>query len=1499
MDNNNTAKSEELPILYANSTAHLDTVWNWTLEDTVKRHLVRTLDENFHLFSIFPNYKFNFEGAYRYELIKEYYPEQYEKMKEYIAAGKWFVTGSSWENGDVITPSPEALMRNVLYGNRYFEKEFGKISNDIFLPDCFGFAYTLPSIMAHMGLKSFSSAKLIWNAGNKVPFENGVWKGIDGSEVIASLDPGQYVTQIHESWSDSEDIKNHINALPINKTFRYYGTGDEGGAPTEGSARYIEEGGTDKNAKVKIISAYAGQFADELTAEERAKLPVYDGELLMTTHGVGNYTSVAPLKRFNRKNELIADFAERSNVFANWLGLKEYPAKNLEEAWKMSVRHQFHDDLTGTSLQECYTESYTDYITSLNTFVTELSSANTKVADNIDTSKLDGIPVVVYNAIDADRKDNVTAEIEFATATKNVKMFDKNGTELVSQTVKTDGNKITVLFAADVAANGYNTFYAKASDTACDINSGLKVSNTGLENDSYKVEIDQNGDISSVYDKKNKKELLQAPIQYQILNNTYVHYGAWEILYPDVQADPVAVLNGTRATPKVIIKENGSARVSLEITRSNHLSEFKQIITLDTVTPYVNVDNKINWLEKSSFLKIAFPLSVSSENAMYDAGLGAVERGNNHQMMYEVPVQQWASLQDDKDNYSVSILNDCKYAMDKPNDNTLRLTGIHTPQNKFLDATRQDLQDFGDNRFSFAIMGHNGNREDADTATIASGYNQPLVAVQTDIHSGTLPTEFSFMSLDDNKVSIKAVKIAEDSEEIIVRVYEMFGNDVKGAKLKTATEIISAREVNGYENHIADATVENGELVFDITSFAPKTFAIKLKSSDTSVIKNSYQEIELDGDTKISAVRGNDGEYGFGENNTTIPAELLPQDLTVGGVPFTINMADGVHKAVAADGQTVNLPKNTTKLYMVMTSATEDKEFTFNVDGKKQAIKVQAYNSYVGGWDQYGSNHYGFIKHDEIAFNASHTRDTSGDRVYGKFLLFKYALEIPNGADSITLPNDSDLLVVSATALTGGVDNSKQITKIIDEKNPRPVRTLTVKDGSASGEYVRGNPVSVLYTGEQNGEVVWTSDNGLEFCGQAIAFTMPDYDIKLTPTVTPYTENIATDCKVTVSGEIDEHPSALAIDGNPNTFYSDLSITESFMIFDLNTAKSFDTIVIKHAGSGGLRNDLNTGKIVLEYFQNGTWTEIEYCENKLAVSVHKFPTICTRYVRMRILKPTNYESDKFSRIFGFEVYNNGGQQAIYNETNDMTPFDIIDCDSDYKVLFEGEIELDKTIELSEKTLIKKWHVENLQSAELLVAEKDEMTIADKAVKKIFPNIQRIVNGAPAKKIKLNGEKIDSNKKCKLTVIGQSLEMVLNNKWKGSEADTRNDHAEKHDGVMFLPKGTNVGHDVFGLNSDIKAGRVSIFMNIKISDEELKNATPDTELFVYNPIFPGGDVSSRPMTVADYLASPEDEHGYKIVSYEFVLAANGNVEGRICSFRALDMTVSEAGFYESK
>src|SRR5579872_3307991 len=257
------------PTLYTVGYAHLDTEWRWEYPQSIQEYLSKTLRNNFMLFDKYPHYIFNFTGANRYRLMKEYFPADFARLKQYVAAGRWYPAGSSMEEGDVNSPNAESIIRQVLYGNDFFRREFGTASAEYMLPDCFGFPASLPSILHHAGVKGFSTQKLsaAWqpaphvggaNSPEKtpdgIPFNVGLWEGTDGKMVMAALNPGSYVGQINYDISKTppagsngrrlEDwvqrTKTNGDLTGIYADYHYYGTGDVGGAPSEASVKLME-----------------------------------------------------------------------------------------------------------------------------------------------------------------------------------------------------------------------------------------------------------------------------------------------------------------------------------------------------------------------------------------------------------------------------------------------------------------------------------------------------------------------------------------------------------------------------------------------------------------------------------------------------------------------------------------------------------------------------------------------------------------------------------------------------------------------------------------------------------------------------------------------------------------------------------------------------------------------------------------------------------------------------------------------------------------------------------------------------------------------------------------------------------------------------------------------------------------------------------------------------------------------------------------------------------
>jgi alpha-mannosidase len=956
------------PTLYLVSNSHLDTQWNWTVQDTIRQLVPSTFYDNFTLFDRFPDYVFNYEGAIHYMWFKEYHADAWPRLQKYVADGRWRLAGS-WINAvDPNVPSPEALMRQALYGKRFYRQEFGKVSQDIYLPDCFGFGFALPSIGAHSGLKAFSTQKLSWGAAKPTPFAVGFWKGVDGTGLVASLRGGDYVAQVTTDVSSDPKWNADLTTLEDGHKvgFRYFGVGDQGGAPDAASVDWVEKAIKNTQGAVEVRNTSADQLARDLTDAQRASLPVYEGELLLKTHGVGCYTSQAAMKAFNRRNEQLADAAERASVAAEWVGGPAYPRDRLRTAWTRFLWHQFHDDITGTSIPQAYQFSWNDELISLNQFASMLTGAVNSVASGLDTrstaaapaSSLDSASLVVFNALGVKRTDPVEATIQLpGAALTTVRVIDTaTGHDVPAQVLASSAGSATILFLADVPPIGFKVFEVRrAAAAAPAATDRLKVTPASLESGRYLVKLDANGDVASITDKEAGTELLKAPARLELFDDPSFRWPAWEILWDTVSKPP----REFATSPAVRIVEKGPARVALEVTRKVAGSTIVQRIRLADGGDRVDFDTQVDWRSPGTLLKASFPLAAANPNATYDLGLGTFERPNSTADLYEVPAQQWADITDAGGRFGTAIVNDSKYGWDKPADNTLRLTLIHTPRPN-ESFVYQSSNDIGHHHFTYAIAGHAGGWRDGRVPVRAARLNQPLVAFQSQPHAGALGRALALIEVSDTtgQVAIRAFKKAEDSDELIVRVQELYGKPATGLQIALPGGIFKDREVNAAEERVGDARVAGGKLAFNLKAYQPRTFAVTPGPSAARVAAVASAPIDLPFNLDGISTEANQADGDFDGRGRTYPAEQLPETFATGAVTFRLGpTAPSAANVVAARGQRIPLPAGTfNRVYILAAAAGGDQRAMLTIERRGAApapvpFNVQDWTGAIGQWD--------------------------------------------------------------------------------------------------------------------------------------------------------------------------------------------------------------------------------------------------------------------------------------------------------------------------------------------------------------------------------------------------------------------------------------------------------------------------------------------------------------------------------------------------------------------
>ena len=1125
---------EKQSTLYVVPYAHLDTQWRWDFQQTISEYLLKTLRVNLDYLNKYPHYVFNWTGSNRYRLMKEYYPDDYARLTQYVKKGNWFPAGSSVEEGDVNLPSAESIFRQVLYGNDYFRRDFGKASNEYMLPDCFGFPASLPSILHHAGVKGFSTQKLSsnWQPAPKVggpgspedtpegiPFNVGLWKGPDGSTVIAALNPGRYGSHIRydlsktppdlgpapANWTATQifrraaEFTNWSTRIALDgkvtgvfADYHYVGVGDRGGATDEETAKMLEAivtngkivlppSGNGKgvvpavkgepvrvgDGPVNVISSAADQMFNDIKPDMTSRMPVYQGDLELINHSAGSLTSEAYHKRWNRKNEILADEAERASVAAAWMGGRAYPQKRLNDAWTLVLAGQFHDTAAGTATPRAYQFAWNDDVIALNQFADVLTSATQSVASALDTEGV-GIPVVVYNSLNISRQDVVEAAVKFPGGMpKAVHVTDPDGRVVPSQI---EGSK--VLFVASMPSIGYKVYHVQLINAVNETCAELKVTPNSLENARYRVTLNADGDVASIYDKSLGKELLSAPIRFAISNDAPRQYPAWNMDFDQEQAVPRAYVSGPA---KIRIVEQGPVRVAIQVSRATEGSRFTQIVRLSAGDSgnRVEFSDGIDWRTLSANLKVTFPLSARNANATYNWEVGTIERPTANDRQFEVASHYWIDLTDKSGSYGATILTDVKNASDKRDDRTIRLTLLRTPglppSQPHSSYSDQLNQDWGHHQVLFGLAGHAGDWRKQETEWQAYRLSTPLLAFTTTRHGGVLGKMFSLVHINDPQIRVLALKKAENSDEVVIRMVEQEGRLAPNVKVQFAVPVVSAREVNGQEMPVGPAHVVNGILDTSFTPYEPRTFALKLSTAPAYISSVNSKPVELH--YNLIAASKNDTRSvggGFDGKGDALPAEMLPSVVKFNGVEFHLTSAAGQPEAVVTRGQSIQLPAgNFNRVYLLAASTGGDQQASFKVDQRSSTIRIEDWGGFIGQWDtrlwtprpktierkgkqvplrqdwavsahhaswdmhENGSPEWtpsypadylgleqGYIKRAPLAWYSDHYHTPEGlNEPYEYSYLFGYSIGLPPHATTLTLPNNDKIRILAVTVV--------------------------------------------------------------------------------------------------------------------------------------------------------------------------------------------------------------------------------------------------------------------------------------------------------------------------------------------------------------------------------------------------------------------------------------------------------------------------------------------------
>lgn len=764
--------------------SHIDLAWLWTSAQT-RLKAGRTFHTVLRLMEEFPDFTFTQSQPQLYEYVREDYPDLFESIQRRVADGRWEILGGMWVEPDCNLSSAEALARQFLLGRNYFRDHFGAQAESpvLWLPDTFGFPWSLPQLMAQAGIRYFHTIKMGWNQANRLPWDSFWWQGLDGTKILAHfasnecnvfLSPGNVI----KAWEKYPQKETHQEIALL------YGWGDGGGGPTREMLENLRKL-ADFPAAPRVRPGKVKDFFERLEKAASGNLPCWNGELYLEKHR-GVYTTHAEIKRANRKREFLLHDAEFLASAAILLDPGYiYPAEALRQAWEQVCLNQFHDILPGSSIGEVYVDARRDHAAIQQTGLEICQSALSTLATQV------GGDWVLANPIGFKRDDLAFLPDHFAQG-QSLQHLDGSPVWLQPMLEGT-------LIAAGELPPYSITPLVITDSLSAQPETALCAATGWLENDLLRVEFNPHGEITRLFDKACGREVLSAGRvgnQFQAFEDRPVDSDAWDI--DSFYEDKPLALDGD-ATACVI--ENGSLRATVEFKRQFLHSRVTQRVSLAYNSSRLDFETHVDWHERHVLLKVAFPVDILSPIATYEIQWGSIQRPTHRntswdQARFEVCAQKWVDLSEG--GYGVSLLNDCKYGHDV-HDNVLRLSLLRG-------STSPDPQaDQGEHRFVYSLLPHRDGWEH-ETSAQAYALNDPILSYRAMGNEKQVPVPLispcSLLGASSPNIIIETVKRAEDGNGFIVRLYE--SQRKRGViSLKTSFRLAQAWHTNLLEQNLS------------------------------------------------------------------------------------------------------------------------------------------------------------------------------------------------------------------------------------------------------------------------------------------------------------------------------------------------------------------------------------------------------------------------------------------------------------------------------------------------------------------------------------------------------------------------------------------------------------------------------------------------------------------------------------------------------------------------
>lgn len=764
-----------VPTFYAFGHAHIDVAWLWPWAES-DRKIARTVINQLSLMEEYPEYRFLQSQPQLYLMLKNRYPELYERFTQALLSGKVIADGAMWVEADTNITSGESLIRQIMYAKQFFKQEFSMDTEVMWLPDVFGYSGALPQIMLSCGCTSFATTKIAWmyHGGDPFPYNTFLWEGIDGSTIPTHIftDYNSHTRpgNILDRW-ETRFQKDGIHTMLL-----AFGWGDGGGGPTRDHLEFLSRA-RDLEGLPRVKLASPGEFFDDL---KRQGLPKerYVGELYFQAHR-GTYTSQAKTKQGNRRSEFALREAEFWGSIAHILNGLAFSPNDLNSAWHKLLLNQFHDILPGSSIHRVYEEANAAFSQVIADATETTQSAiktftNTKAADAI----------TVFNSLSWERTELIElpqGAVQVTIPACGWTTISKNNLQLKSP-------------------------YKREHS--------VKVTETSLENNLLHASFNGRGELTSLVDKQTGIEMMAgAGNQFCLYKDIPARFDAW-----DIDSMTESLLMATDEPVQLEIVQSTDAIAKIKLSRRIHESTLTQFITLRKDCRRIDFETTVDWQETHKLLKVAFPVNIHASEAIHEIQFGHIRRPNHRSRpfdadRFEVCNHKWTALAEEK--RGVGILNDCKYGINVLG-NSMNLTLLKSA------LAPDPVADRGIQTFTYAIYYWNGSFGDCDIVREGYKMNCPILILPG------AAGEASIFKVDAANIILETVKLAEDgSNDIIVRLYEAKRN-MTHCTLSTALPVIKATQTDMLERFQDELSVSKGKIELDFRPFDVKTLRLSI-----------------------------------------------------------------------------------------------------------------------------------------------------------------------------------------------------------------------------------------------------------------------------------------------------------------------------------------------------------------------------------------------------------------------------------------------------------------------------------------------------------------------------------------------------------------------------------------------------------------------------------------------------------------------------------------------